>query len=94
MKAYIHIKKAYNLYSGKNISQTEINTEQFKFKNIFVPKCLCLASVHPAINKLECILRAIYSFIVKGKKYFLDIIIEKLVSQVPKIPRGLKKEYI
>ena len=87
-------KKAYNLYSGKNISQTEINTEQFKFKNIFVPKCLCLASVHPAINKLECILRAIYSFIVKGKKYFLDIIIEKLVSQVPKIPRGLKRIYL
>ena len=87
-------KKAYNLYSGENISQNQINTEQFKFKNIFVPKCLCLASVHPAINKLECILRAIYSFIQKGKKYFLDIIIEKLVCQVPKIPRGLKRIYL
>ena len=53
-----------------------------------------MASVHPSINKFESILRAIYSHIQMSKNYFLDLVIEKLVSQTPKIPRGLKKVYL
>lgn len=67
---------------------------QDTFKNIYVPKALCLASVHPSINKFESILRAIYSNIQMGKNFFLDLIIEKLVCQTSKIPKGLKKVYL
>ena len=81
-------KKLYDTYSNNNE-----NNEEFmnNIKNIYVPKCLCLASVHPSINKFESILRAIYEYFRKGRNYFFDLIIEKLVCQTPKIPRGLKK---
>ena len=88
-------KKLYDLYSN-NDSNNNRNSKigQEPFKNIYVPKCLCLASVHPSISKFELILRSIYSYIQIGKRYFLDIVIEKIVSQTPKIPRGLKKFYL
>ena len=89
-------KKVYDLYSNDdndNINNTS-NVPKDTFKNIYVPKCLCLASVHPAINKFESILRGIYSYIQMGKTFFLDILIEKLVCQTPKIPKGLKKFYL
>ena len=89
-------KKVYDLYSNNENDNKSNNCNMPKdtFKNIFVPKCLCLASVHPAINKFESILRGIYSYIQMGKNFFIDIIIEKLISQTPKIPRGLKKFYL
>ena len=88
-------KKLYDFYSS-NDSNINKNSKTIKepFKNIFIPKCLCLASVHPSINQFESILRSIYNYIQMGKRYFLDIVIEKIVSQTPKIPRGLKKVYL
>ena len=86
-------KKLYDSYS-KNTSIQNSNKSQEKFKNIYVPKCLCLASVHPSINKFEMILREIYRSFEIGRNNFFDLIIEKLVSQTPKIPRGLKKVYL
>ena len=88
-------KKLYDLYSGNNSNKNNNNNvPQDTFKNIYVPKCLCLASVHPAINKFELILRSIYSYIQMGKTFFIDTIIERIVSMTPKIPRGLKKIYL
>jgi hypothetical protein len=88
-------KKIYDSYSNDDSkSNNNSKVPQDSFKNIYIPKCLCLASVHPSINKFESILRAIYSHIQMSKNYFLDLVIEKLVSQTPKIPRGLKKVYL
>ena len=88
-------KKLYDLYSNEDSNKNNNSKiPQDTFKNIYVPKALCLASVHPSINKFESILRAIYSNIQMGKTFFLDLIIEKLVCQTPKIPRGLKKVYL
>ena len=88
-------KKLYDLYSDEDSNKNNNSKiPQDTFKNIYVPKALCLASVHPSISKFEAILRAIYSNIQMGKTYFLDLIIEKLVCQTPKIPKGLKKVYL
>ena len=88
-------KKLYDLYSNEDSNKSNNSKiPQDTFKNIYVPKALCLASVHPSINKFESILRAIYSNIQMGKTFFLDLIIEKLVCQTPKIPKGLKKVYL
>ena len=87
-------KKIYDLYSNDDTKKNNSNIPQDTFKNIYVPKCICLASVHPSITKFENILRSIYSYVQMGKKFFLDIIIEKIVCQIPKIPRGLKKIYL
>ena len=88
-------KKLYDLYSGNNSNKSNnSNLPQDTFKNIYVPKCICLASVHPALNKFELILRSIYSYIQMGKTFFIDTIIEKIVCMTPKIPRGLKKIYL
>ena len=86
-------KKLYDMYSD-NDTKNNSHIPQDNFKNIYVPKCLCLASVHPFIKKLEAILNAIYSYVQKNKGYFVDKIIEKLICSTPKIPRGLKKVFI
>ena len=83
-------KKIYDTYSNNKNSSISRDT----FKNIYVPKCLCLASVHPSINKFELILKALYENFQLDKNYFFDLIIEKLVCQTPKIPQGLKKIYL
>ena len=84
-------KILYDTYSedNKNLSKSKDD-----FKNIYVPKCLCLASVHPNFDKFELILKAIYDLILKGKNLFIDDIIEKLICQTPKIPRGIKKIFL
>ena len=87
-ESLITYKKIYDSYSNNQKSNID------NFNNIFIPKCLCLASVHPSINKFELILKAIYENFEMRKNYFLDLIIEKLISQTPKIPHGLKKIYL
>ena len=87
-------KKLYDSYSNNDSKKNNSFIPQDNFKNIYIPKCLCLASVHPAINKFEAILYAIYSYVQKNKRFFVDKIIEKLISSTPKIPRGLKRIYL
>ena len=84
-------KKLYDQYSNDDSKTNNSYVPQDTFKNIYVPKCLCFASVHPCINKFELILKSIYSNVQMNKALFLDKIIEKIVSSIPKIPRGLKK---
>ena len=84
-------KKVYDSYSDNSNSNKILEKQNDDFKNIFIPKCLCLASVHPDIKKFELILEGIYDLISNGKNYFIDDIIERLICQTPKIPRGIKK---
>ena len=77
------------------ISKTASEKDEKKkiYKNYYIPKCLCFVSVHPYINKYEEILRTIYNLTI-NKEYsylFIDQIIEKLIIETPKIPRGLKR---
>jgi hypothetical protein len=78
----------------KNIMADEINNNaKKKYKNFYIPKCLSLVSVHPYIDKYEEILRTIYDIVISGSysNIFIDQIIEKLIIETPKIPRGLKR---
>ena len=63
-------------------------------KKYYIPKCLCLASVHAYIDKYEEILRTIYDIFLNHEKYptlFMDNIIEKLITETPKVPKGYKR---
>jgi hypothetical protein len=78
----------------KNIMDNEINDNaKKKYSNFYIPKCLSLVSVHPYIDKYEEILRTIYELVISGycSNIFIDQIIEKLIIETPKIPRGLKR---
>ena len=67
-----------------------------KYKNYYIPKCLCLVSVNPAFNRLTEILTNIYNLVISNQlnNLYIDRIIEKLVFEIPKLPRGLKKIYL
>ena len=94
-------EETYNLY------KKEKNKEVIKSKkgndnnenidnnneNIYIPKCLCIASVHPCIDKFEEILRTIYQMTMSNKysNLFVNQLIEELVIRTPKIPLGFKK---
>ena len=75
-------------YSGRR-ANTFIYTEE---DNFYIPKCLCIVSVHPYIQQFEKILRELYYMALSNEYYslFLENIIEKLIIQTPKIPRGYK----
>ena len=61
--------------------------------NLYIPKCLCIVSVHDYIAQYEKILREIYKLIINNgsSNLFLENMIEKLVIETPKIPRGISK---
>ena len=74
-----------------NNDKNDINKD--KYKNYYIPKCLCLVSVHPYIEKYEEILKTIYNLTTNDiySYLFIDQIVEKLIIETPKIPRGLKR---
>ena len=81
-------RKLYNKYYN-NDNSIDID----KYKNIYIPKCLCICSVHPCIDKFEEILRTIYENTISNKynNLFVHQLIEELVIKIPKIPSGYKK---
>ena len=88
-------KKLYDSYMEDEFLEKENNNKTKEdFKNIYVPKALCLVSFYPNINKFESILRCIYELMAKGKNYFIDDIIERLICQTPKVPRGIKNIFL
>ena len=100
-------KKLYDIFQSSNndkflsiIKNMTINRKETiiseKYKNFYIPKCLCLVSVHPYIDKFEEILRTITDIVSSNSfpNIFIDQIIEKLIIETPKIPRGLKKIFV
>ena len=85
-------KQIYDSYSNKSNDTSNVTINAFN--NIYVPKCLCLASVHPSLNKFELILNSIYTTYGMHEHFFLDLLIEKLICLTPKIPRGFKKVHL
>ena len=90
-------------YKSKNIlssfmeskpkGETTIKEKTVNYKNYYLPKCICIVSVYPFFNKFEEILRALYDLVLsnKYKDLYIDRIIEKLIVETPKLPRGHKK---
>ena len=87
-------KKLYDSYMEDEFLEKDISKTKEEFKDIYIPKALCLMSFYPNINKFESILRGIYELVLKGKNYFIDDIIEKLVCHTPRVPRGLKNIFL
>ena len=82
-----------NNTNNNNNDNNKENNDNEKYKNYYIPKCLCLVSVHPYIDKFEEILKTIYNLVISGMypNIFIDQIIEKMIIETPKIPRGLKR---
>ena len=64
-----------------------------ELKKWYIPKCLCIVSVSPYINKYQDILNTIYDLMLPNKypSLFLVHTTEKLIIETPKIPRGHKR---
>ena len=79
-----------------NSIKNEKTSKSDKYKNYYIPKCLCLVSVYPAFNRLTEILTNIYNIVTSNQfnNLYIDRVIEKLVLEIPKLPRGLKKIYL
>ena len=66
------------------------NDNEKNYKNYYIPKCLCIVSVYPFFNRFEEILRALYDLVLSNKynNLYIDRIIEKMIVETPKLPRG------
>ena len=76
-----------------NSTKSSKPPEPKKYKNYYIPKCLCLVSVYPAFNRFQEILTNIYNIVMSNKfnNLYIDRIIEKFILEIPKLPRGKKK---
>ena len=60
-----------------------------KLKNYFIPKSICLVSIHPYVKLYQKILTNIYNYGLSTNKIPLENIITNLIIEVPIPPRGL-----
>ena len=84
------------IINSKSKKEIKIHENEKKYKNYYIPKCLAIVSVHPTFNKFEEILRALYDLVLSNKynNLYIDRIIEKMIVETPKLPRGYKKIYL
>ena len=90
-KFMIILRSTMKVTRPKEMNISSDNNEEIK--KWYIPKCLCIVSVHPYINKYQEILNTIYDLILSNKyqNLFLDHIIERLIIQTPMVPRGHKR---
>ena len=60
-----------------------------KLKFVYIPKCICIVSIHPYIKLFERILSNIYHYAQGDKTIPIEKIITNLIIEVPIPPRGL-----
>ena len=79
----------YKKYTNKDIDKNIAG----KFNAYYIPKCIALASLNNYIDKHEEILRNLYEIFLSKKinSLLLEEIIMKLVIEIPKIPKGLRR---
>ena len=94
-KKYKSIDILANIMNSNNLKK-EINDNEKKYKNYYIPKCLCIVSVYPFFNRFEEILRSLYDLVLSNKynNLYIDRIIEKMIVETPKLPRGYKKIFL
>ena len=56
--------------------------------NVFIPKCICIVSIHPYINLFQKILSDILQYISESRDIPIEKIITNLIVEVPIPPRG------
>ena len=85
-----------NFMSSKSMKDINTYNNDNKYKNYYIPKCLCIVSVYPSFNRFEEILRALYDLVLSNKynNLYIDRIIEKMIVETPKLPRGYKRIYL
>ena len=67
-----------------------LNQPIFKLKYYYIPKCICLVSIHPYIKLYQKILSNIYSYGCSvNNEIPIEKIITNLIVEVPIPPRGL-----
>ena len=79
--------------SSINNNNNNINITNIKNKNLeryYIPKCICLISLHPFITECKTILEQIYKYSkLENLEMPLEKIINNLILEVPVPPRGL-----
>ena len=92
-ESIVDYRKLYILYN-EEIEKEEDNN--LAYKHFYIPKCLCLVSVHPYINKFDEILKTIYENTIKNNfcEIYLNQLIEEIIMKIPKIPQGYKRVYL
>ena len=95
-KLYDKYQEEDSIFNSAIAISEDIKPKKLQMKKTlrkyYIPKCLCIASVHAYIDKYEEILRTIYDMFLdnKSQTIFMDCIIEKLITETPKVPRGYK----
>ena len=70
-------------------TQSNKNSKLYKLKYYFIPKCICIVSIHPYIKLFKDILSLIYNYSLSTQQIPLEKIISNLIIEVPIAPRGL-----
>lgn len=87
------IQTESNIDSESWITTTTRNTTgsiRIKYKKYYLPKCICLISLHPFIIEFSRIIKAIYSYSIVSKSDIpLEKLIENLAVEIPVPPRGI-----
>ena len=69
------------------------NVKVLKLGNFYIPKCICLVSIHPYVKLFEKILANIYNYSTSAERVGQNIPLEKIITnliiEVPVSPRGL-----
>ena len=80
----------YNI-DNSNVLQrcNNLKTKGGKLKYFFIPKCICIVSIHPYIKLFEKILLNIYQYSQTNQIIPIEKIITNLIIEVPMPPRGL-----
>ena len=71
-------------------TRNSINQPIFKLRYYYIPKCICLVSIHPYIKLYKAILSNIFSYgLSVSNEIPIEKIITNLIIEVPIPPRGL-----
>ena len=75
---------------SKTIRLGSINSSKVsKLKYYYIPKCICIVSIHPYIKLFQEILTHIYKYSLSSQQIPIEKIITNLIIEVPIAPRGL-----
>ena len=75
---------------NKTLRLNSICTSQVhRLKYYYIPKCICIVSIHPYIKLFQEILLLIYKYSLSSQQVPIEKIIANLIIEVPIAPRGL-----
>jgi hypothetical protein len=87
----INIEELNNIKEPEKFDEENNNIQPMnKLKYYYIPKCICLLSIHPRIKLFQKILSHIYNYgLSQNVEIPLEKIITNLIIEVPLPPRGL-----